>query len=417
MSLTKNSPITVFMYHSIGISNKNWIWNHLTCNYKRFKLQLNFLKIAGFNTVTLDVLFNYIFNNKSIPPKSFVITIDDGYVDNWVFVYPILKELKMKATVFISPEFVDKRDIVRKRLDEINSKKEINELETLGFLSWPEIKEMERSGVIDIQSHALTHTFYSVSDKIIDFRHSNDNYYWITWNENAEKKPYLQIDNQKLINYGEPVYKFDKSLSSPQYFPDKKLKEYLINYCKKAHKEQFFQKSNWRDILFNELNNYKKHNEINGYFESPEEYRKRIRYELSASKNILEEKLSKRIEFLCWPGGGATNTGIEIAESLGFKMSTAALDIQNMRKYIKNCPPQTIRRFKRESPLLLWNNRKGINSKSIYKNGFFLYLTILIYQNKNFVYIIAKAILKISSWMISTYWRIFDKKTIQTFIY
>ena len=56
---------------------------------------------------------------------------------------------------------------------------------------------MEEEGLVDIQSHSMTHTWYPKSDKIIDFRHPNDPYFWMTWNDNIDEKPYLQFDNPK----------------------------------------------------------------------------------------------------------------------------------------------------------------------------------------------------------------------------
>ena len=36
--------IPVIMYHSIGVTNKKWHWNFLTCPYEKFEDQLKWLK-------------------------------------------------------------------------------------------------------------------------------------------------------------------------------------------------------------------------------------------------------------------------------------------------------------------------------------------------------------------------------------
>ena len=36
-----------------------------------------------------------------------MLTLDDGYLDNWVFVLPLLRRYGMRATVFVSSEFID----------------------------------------------------------------------------------------------------------------------------------------------------------------------------------------------------------------------------------------------------------------------------------------------------------------------
>ena len=93
-----------------------------------------------------------------------IITFDDGYLDNWLLVFPLLKKYKFKSTIFISPEFVDQKHGIRS----INYNP--------GFLSWDEMMLMEASGLIDIQSHTMTHTKYFVSEKIKAFHNSKADY-------------------------------------------------------------------------------------------------------------------------------------------------------------------------------------------------------------------------------------------------
>ena len=64
--------------------------------------------------------------------------------------------------------------------------------------------------------------------------------------------------------------------------------------------------------------------EYPGRFESDEEIVERYRYELIESKKILEEKLSKEIGFLCWPGGGYNDLSLKIAIEAGYRASTIA---------------------------------------------------------------------------------------------
>src|SRR5690554_3420629 len=101
-------------------------------------------------------------NNKQI-----VLTFDDGYLDNWVYAYPLLKKYKLKATIFVNPEFVDTSEKVRPTIEDVwKGKKEGGALVSLGFLNWEEIKTLDGSGVMEIQSHSMSHDFYFYSDQI-----------------------------------------------------------------------------------------------------------------------------------------------------------------------------------------------------------------------------------------------------------
>lgn len=383
--MINNSPIPIIMYHSIGIPNKNWIWNHLTCPFGIFEEQLKYLKRFGYCTISLKDLYNYIFNNCKVPIKSIVLTFDDGYLDNWVYAFPLLKKYNMQGTIFINPDFVDKRGIKRKRLDQINDIDEIGSLDTIGFLSWDEIVEMQQSGNIDIQSHAMTHTWYPISDEIIDFRHPNDKYIWMTWNQYPEKKPFLHLDNVQLVNFGEPVYKHEKSLSSRRFYPDIKLTRLLTEYVKMNGNSDFFKFNIAKDVLREQVALFKSQNDIDQFYETEADYNKRIEYELAESKKQIEDRLSKKIEFLCWPGGSSTTIGHDIALNLGYLMTTAGRDVAAIRDTIKNCPPQSLTRFRRINPFLFWNGIEGLNSKISYYKGSMFIMNIFSFRSGKYI--------------------------------
>ena len=376
----KEVPVPVLMYHTTGIPNKNWNWKHLTCPHDIFENQMKWLKKRGFVTVTLKDLYDYIFNGKSIPERSVILTFDDGYADNWIFAYPAMEKHGMRGTIFINPEFVDRRDILRKRKDQFTSTDEIDPFDTYGFLSWPEILECQRSGIFEIESHAMSHTWHPVSERIIDFRHPGDKYIWMTWNRHPERKPYLQFDDPELIDFGEPVYEHGKSLSSRRFFPNPKIAETLIEYVRENGRMEFFMRNDHRDILFGIAGKLQEEMDP-GRYETEEEFRERVRKELLESRMIMEEKLNKKIEFLCWPGGSSTETGLEIARETGYKMTTAGRDLpRSIRRNLLNIPSQDSDRISRISPVLYWNGRTGSDSRMIYDSGFTLTLRLLDYK-------------------------------------
>lgn len=348
----KNLAVPVIMYHSIGIPNKKWQRYQLTFHYKIFEGYLKWMKITGFHSISLQQLHDHIAGGRKLPDNSVVLTFDDGYVDNWVFAYPLLKRYDFKATLFISPEFVDQRNIVRKNLENVyNGEAEIEDLEKLGYLSWKEIEIMEEENIMDIQSHTMTHTWYPKNNTIIDFRHPGDSYIWMTWNDNPEKKPYLQIDNEELVNWGEPVYQHGRAIGTRRYFPDEQMKNHLKDYVKEKGKD-FFRSPNWKDELFGVVEKYSYENQLDEKLETEEEYGERIYYELRESKKIIENKLSKVVSFLAWPGGALTAKALKIASEVGYISSTYPSALPISKNSIED--PSTIIRI---GPRLHWNQK------------------------------------------------------------
>lgn len=382
--------VPVIMLHSVGVSNPQWSWNYLTCPYQCFEAQLRVIKRKGYSTISLKQLEGYMLYGEEIPKKSIAITFDDGYADIWIYAYPLLKKHGMCATVFINPDFVDPRD-------DLNAQHGSDAfLNPSGFLSWPEIQKMDRDGVVYSESHALTHTWYPISPKIIDFRHPDDSYLWMTWNEFPEKKHTLQFDNPKLKKLGEPVYAHEKSLLSPRYFPNPLIRTHLIDYVQKQGGTDFFSNPNWRNLLFEEVAKLQSSNHSQGTVETTQAYHDRITHELSSSKEILEAKLGREISFLCWPGGSATSIGMEIAQNTGYRLFNTARDMSPLaRKHTKN---QAFggNRVQRFTPVTFFNGKENSNSKIVYAGTFWMMIYLWRMKDTTFSKLVFKALKSIA---------------------
>lgn len=127
----ENIGVPVLYYHSVDPSEAN----EVIISPEKLKEELTFIKDSGYTTLTMSELNDYILNNAPIPEKSIVITFDDGYADNYANAFPILKELDMKATIFVISNFTDKDGY---------------------YMTSQQLKEMADYG-IDIQSHTASH--------------------------------------------------------------------------------------------------------------------------------------------------------------------------------------------------------------------------------------------------------------------
>ena len=77
-----------------------------------------------------------------LPSKPIVITFDDGYYSNYEYIYPILKQYSVKASIFIVTDNIGQ------------------EMDGIKYLGWEECLEMQNSGLIEIGSHSKKHVFY-----------------------------------------------------------------------------------------------------------------------------------------------------------------------------------------------------------------------------------------------------------------
>lgn len=126
----KNYVLPILMYHSV--SPDATAKNRLTVSPEAFERQIGFLK-RYYYVLPLEYLAGLVKEKKKIPSRALAITFDDGYRDNYTYVFPILKKYNLPATIFVI----------------------INEIGRPDRLSWDEIKTMQDSGLITFGSHAL----------------------------------------------------------------------------------------------------------------------------------------------------------------------------------------------------------------------------------------------------------------------
>ena len=133
--------IPVLMYHSISKTEENPNKNSSITSEKKFREEMEQLKAEGFTAVFFSDYTAYMEKGTPLPEKPVIITFDDGYMDNYTIAYPILKELGMKATISIVVASVG--------LSEKNGKP------IIPHFTWEQAREMQESGVIDIQCHTF----------------------------------------------------------------------------------------------------------------------------------------------------------------------------------------------------------------------------------------------------------------------
>lgn len=322
----RNSPVKVpvLMFHSVADHKQSRPWSFLSMPIRTFEMCVRYLYLRKFTTITLRQLYEYMKSNTALPSKPVVLTFDDGFLDNWFYAYPILKKYGMKGVIFVNPDFVDSTTKAIPNLEDVwRGRKRESDLEYWGYLSWEEMRRMEHDGTMEIQSHAMTHTWYFKDDRILDFHHPGDEYYWLYWNEFPQKKAkWLTEYKEDEVPFGTPVYSYGKALITRRYFDDAELRNQLVEYVAEHGGREFFNAPEWRNTLHEIADNYKFRHPLNDRYETEEEYIERVKFEIFESKRKIEENLDKTVEFICWPGGGCNEITQQLAVDVRYLAST-----------------------------------------------------------------------------------------------
>jgi len=126
------------MYHYISQPpwGANAIRRDLSVPPERFASHLRALRQAGYHSISLRQLFDYLMRGQPLPPKPIIITIDDGYVDAYTNAFPLLQEYGFTASFFVITDFVNEQ--------------------RPEYLSWDQLREMADAGM-EIGCHSRNH--------------------------------------------------------------------------------------------------------------------------------------------------------------------------------------------------------------------------------------------------------------------
>lgn len=356
--------VPVVMYHSVGPLRADWIWNYLTTSVDVFEAQMKLLVERGWTAITLADLHAHMSKGAKLPPKPVVLTFDDGYLDNWVYVYPIIKQYNLHAVVWMTTDFVDPSRVPRPTVDDVRSGRlEATDLVDRGYLSWEEMRRMAAGGHVEIQSHAMTHTWYPSGPRMIDFHRPTgvEEYTplpWLGWNLFPDRKhESLTVRLEDDIPYGVPIYEHKKSFAGPRYFEDIDLTTRLVDTVTQGGGPSFFRREGWRQDLHKVADEY---GERGDRVETETEYLDRVRYELLESKRLIEGALGTRADFLCWPGGARSPATLRIAREVGYLASTTHYE-DPTRHNTFGQDPSEINRIGCASPWI-WRNRVTVRN-------------------------------------------------------
>ncbi|MBL8361269.1 MAG: polysaccharide deacetylase family protein [Rubrivivax sp.] len=122
--------VPILCYHRFGpVATK------MTITPQAFAQQLEHLAKNGWRVIPLAELRGFLDARKPLPPRTVVITMDDGYESVHRHAFPLLKKHGFPATLFVYTDFIGAPDA----------------------LSWSQLQEMQRSGLVDVQSHSKSH--------------------------------------------------------------------------------------------------------------------------------------------------------------------------------------------------------------------------------------------------------------------
>jgi len=278
--------VPVLMYHSIS-ARPNWLpWaDEIVVSPETFTDHLIALQRMGLNVIRAQELIEARQQNTPLLDNALAITLDDGYLDNWVAAFPLLKRYGMPATIFVCTDFIEPGTQPRPNLDDVAAGRcSAEDLQWEGYLNRAELQLLQESGLIDIESHGTDHSRVSTGPRVVDTLTPNNwrQLAWLQWGAlPGNKSDWFRATQPPQLAYGTPVHEHQPALAA---------------YA-------------WR----------------NGITENEDAYRQRVMQTLQTSRVELTQQLGKAVQLFCWPYETTNPVAHSLALQAGFRATTGGI--------------------------------------------------------------------------------------------
>lgn len=103
--------LKIIMYHYVRELSLSRYYNIKGLEYQYFKTQIEYL-LQNYNIIRMEDLISYYNGIKSLPKNSVLLTFDDGYIDHYTYVFPILQKYKIQGSFFIPSKILVERKVL-----------------------------------------------------------------------------------------------------------------------------------------------------------------------------------------------------------------------------------------------------------------------------------------------------------------
>jgi peptidoglycan/xylan/chitin deacetylase (PgdA/CDA1 family) len=125
--------VPILVYHRFGPT----VADSMTVTTAVFEAQLKWLKDNGYTVIPLRQLVNYLRGEgPPPPPRSVVITADDGHKTVYTELLPIVRRHHLPVTLFIYPSAISNASYA---------------------MTWQQLQDLKQTGLFDLQSHTFWH--------------------------------------------------------------------------------------------------------------------------------------------------------------------------------------------------------------------------------------------------------------------
>jgi hypothetical protein len=273
--------------------------------------KLRYLAENGYRTVTSDEVVRFVDGSLKAGSRRVALCFDDVWASVWTAAAPLLRQYELNAIVYAIPGRIEDAPDCRP----VSSTGRA--VDGAPFATWPELRALHSSGVIDVQCHTYSHSRIFCSGTVVGYV-----------SPDFASMPLLdrpQIADSPLLRFltpadlGAPLYAARSRMSDcARVSVDPAVQDRCLERVARSGGRAFFANPSWRSELDAIARSAKPQPE------SQAARQKAIEVELDRGRSMLNERLAtKSVNHVCLPWGVSSGDTEAALRRLGFSSAFA----------------------------------------------------------------------------------------------
>jgi len=133
--------VSILLYHRFGPVASD----SMTVTTTLFESHLKYLRDNGYRVIPLrELVDHYLGKRGAPPPRSVVVTVDDGHISVYSDMFPLVRQYQCPVTLFLYPSAISNASYA---------------------MTWGQLRELKETGFFDLQSHTFWHPNFKKDKK------------------------------------------------------------------------------------------------------------------------------------------------------------------------------------------------------------------------------------------------------------
>ena len=219
------AAIPIFMYHFITDALGDYPYPENMVSPSKLEEQLKYLVENNYETIFINNIEDIYKYNKPI-----ALTFDDGYLDFYLYAFPLMIKYNVKSTLFVINKYIG----------------------TPGYCTIEQLQQMQESGLVRVEAHTVSHDRLATlsNGKVKEELQGSKTYLSenLDINSTVICYPYGSYNNV-VIEEAKKLYKYGLAMDGGVYYTNKDdlyeisriyanrsmPMQTFINYCNKSN--------------------------------------------------------------------------------------------------------------------------------------------------------------------------------------